>query len=97
MREPVPAQGHQRPGRMEIMTGIRLFDALEGFAAELLRYLTGSPRSRLRQLRRLRDLDDHLLADIGLTRDDVRTARAGPFDACRQVPEPFRITEWSRF
>jgi uncharacterized protein YjiS (DUF1127 family) len=31
-----------------------------------------------RQVRRLADLDDHLLADIGLTRDDVAAAATVP-------------------
>jgi uncharacterized protein YjiS (DUF1127 family) len=32
----------------------------------------GSPHSRARQLAALRDLDAHLLNDIGLTREEVR-------------------------
>lgn len=31
------------------------------------------------KLARLDDMDDHLLADIGLTRDDVRSLRALPW------------------
>lgn len=31
------------------------------------------------ELSRLDDLDDHMLADIGLTRDDLRAARLEPF------------------
>ena len=50
-----------------------LFDALY----EVGRYFAGSPRSRLRQLATLRELDDHLLADIGVTRRDAQRGRAG--------------------
>ena len=97
MRERCAAIGHQRPGGMEIMNDFRLFDALEGLVSELLKYAAGSPRSRLRQIQMLRDLDDRQLADIGLTRGDARNARAGVFDGRRPEPDPFRITDWSRF
>jgi uncharacterized protein YjiS (DUF1127 family) len=34
---------------------------------------------RRRELRRLIDCDDHVLADLGLTRDDLRRALSKPF------------------
>ena len=40
----------------------------KGLAQESLRYLAGSPLSRLRQREALRNLDDRLLADIGIAR-----------------------------
>lgn len=49
-----------------------------GAAVELARYLTASPQSRIRRWRELRALDDHLLADIGLSRCDVEL---GPWSA----------------
>jgi uncharacterized protein YjiS (DUF1127 family) len=42
---------------------------------ELVRYLTGSPRSRLRQLAALRELDDRMLRDIGVTREEAWRGR----------------------
>ncbi len=41
---------------------------LSGGLREMALLLAGSPRSRLRQLAAVRDLSDHHLADIGLTR-----------------------------
>ena len=38
---------------------------------EIARYLALSPQSRLHQLARLRELDDRLLADIGVTRHEA--------------------------
>ena len=38
---------------------------------EIGRYFTLSPRSRLLQLKHLKELDEHLLADIGLTRREA--------------------------
>jgi uncharacterized protein YjiS (DUF1127 family) len=38
---------------------------------EFVRYLTGSPRSRLRQRAALRELDDRMLRDIGVTREQA--------------------------
>src|SRR5437764_1757320 len=38
---------------------------------ELARYLTASPHSRISRWQALRDLDDRLLADVGLSRSDV--------------------------
>ena len=42
---------------------------------EAARYLAASPHSRLRQRRALGELDDRLLADIGLTRHEALTGR----------------------
>ena len=39
---------------------------------ETVLYCSGSPHSRLRQLTALRNLDAHLLKDIGLTAEEVR-------------------------
>ncbi|MHB2166510.1 DUF1127 domain-containing protein [Alsobacter sp. R-9] len=44
------------------------------------RYLACSSRSRIRQLQQLRELDDHLLADIGLSRREARRGRRDPDD-----------------
>ncbi|CEJ15685.1 N-acyltransferase YncA [bacterium YEK0313] len=44
---------------------------LAGIAVEFGRYLVASPHSRLVQYRALRELDDHLLADVGLTRGAI--------------------------
>ncbi len=41
---------------------------------EAVNYAAGSPRSRLRQIAALRELDDRLLDDVGITR---RQALAG--------------------
>jgi uncharacterized protein YjiS (DUF1127 family) len=49
-----------------------------GFWVELARHLACSPRSRIRQLQELRQLDDHLLADIGLSRRDPERANHRP-------------------
>ena len=50
----------------------------------------GSPHSRTRQLAALRDLDAHLLSDIGLTRDEVNQGAAlraeTPKQEARLVP-----------
>ena len=43
---------------------------------EVRRYLTASPQSRLRQLAALRQLDDRLLADIGVTRREASGGRS---------------------
>ncbi|MBN8939408.1 MAG: GNAT family N-acetyltransferase [Rhizobiales bacterium] len=42
---------------------------------EIARYLVASPHSRLVQRRALRELDDRLLADIGLTRAAIAVSR----------------------
>jgi hypothetical protein len=39
------------------------------------RYLAGSPNSRLHQLAALRELDDRLLADVGISRCEAKLAR----------------------
>ena len=49
-----------------------------GKLREAGRYLVGSPLSRGHQLTALRALDDRLLADIGLTRREVRDGRRSP-------------------
>ena len=45
-----------------------LSQRLAGIAVEIGRYLVASPHSRLVQYQALRELDDRLLADVGLTR-----------------------------
>ncbi|MFB9262624.1 DUF1127 domain-containing protein [Bradyrhizobium erythrophlei] len=45
------------------------------FLIELARYLTASPHSRIRRWAALRELDDHLLRDIGLSRCEVERGR----------------------
>ena len=42
---------------------------------EVAAYLGASPGSRLRQMERLRELDERMLRDIGLTRADVLRGR----------------------
>lgn len=55
------------------MAGLALvFSALH----ELWRYVVASPLSRKRQLETLRQLDDHLLNDIGITREEAQYGRA---------------------
>jgi len=51
--------------------------SIAGLLREIVRYIGASPLSRLYQLDTLRDLDDHLLRDIGLSREQV--SRARPF------------------
>lgn len=41
-----------------------------GFMGRMGRYLIGNHRRRA-EARRLMEMDDHLLADIGLTREDI--------------------------
>ncbi|MBB4373422.1 uncharacterized protein YjiS (DUF1127 family) [Bradyrhizobium sp. cir1] len=50
--------------------------ALGDDVVELSRYLAAWPSSRIRQWQALCDLDDHLLADIGLTRSEVELGPA---------------------
>lgn len=52
-----------------------------GAAASLIRAAAAlMKRWRFRaKLARLEDMDDHLLSDIGLTRDDIRSLRALPW------------------
>jgi L-amino acid N-acyltransferase YncA len=56
-------------------------DRVLGKLREAGRYLVGSPLSRGHQLAALRVLDDRLLADIGLTRREVRDGRRSPSGA----------------
>ena len=55
--------------------------ATAGVLEAILRDVSSALRSwaRRRQLKQLTDLDDHLLADIGVTREDVRWALDLPF------------------
>ena len=52
---------------------------------EASRYLSGSDRSRIRQLERLQDLDDWLLRDIGMTRGHGRRAAARSECSVREI------------
>ena len=49
--------------------------SLIGLLREIVRYIGASPLSRLSQLDALRGLDDHLLHDIGLSREQASRAR----------------------
>jgi L-amino acid N-acyltransferase YncA len=49
---------------------------MTGWLSELALFVSGSPHSRLRQLAELRELDDHLLRDIGLSREEARSGRS---------------------
>lgn len=49
----------------------RLRGKLSGMLLEAARYFSGCPRSRLHQRAALRDLDDRLLLDIGVTRREA--------------------------
>lgn len=49
--------------------------SVAGLLREIVRYIGASPLSRLNQLDTLRGLDDHLLRDIGLDREQVSRAR----------------------
>lgn len=49
--------------------------SIVGLLREIVRYIGASPLSRLYQLDTLRGLDDHLLHDIGLSREQASRAR----------------------
>jgi phosphinothricin acetyltransferase len=49
---------------------------IRNFLCEVGRYLVASPHSRLYQVEALRELDDRLLADIGIARSEARHSRA---------------------
>ncbi|MBN9485842.1 MAG: DUF1127 domain-containing protein [Alphaproteobacteria bacterium] len=49
--------------------------SIAGLLREIVRYIGASPLSRLYQLDTLRGLDDHLLRDIGLDREQAHCAR----------------------
>ena len=49
--------------------------SIKDILQEAARYLTASPHSRLRQLHALRELDDRLLADVGVTRREALCSR----------------------
>lgn len=61
------------------------FDTVFSGMQELWRYLIGSPRSRIRQMRALSELDDHLLRDIGITPREARLGRLYDADRARPV------------
>ncbi len=61
------------------------FDTMFSGMQELWRYLTGSPLSRIRQMRALSELDDHLLRDIGITSREVRLGRLQDAGRARPV------------
>ena len=77
---------------MRALCGLR---AVGDDVTELARYLAASPCSRIRQWHALRDLDDHLLADIGLSRSDVQPGppRFAPQAQMRSVE---RETKWQK-
>ena len=50
---------------------------IKHLAREAIRYLAGSAQSRLRQHEALRDLEERLLTDIGISRDQARHSRLG--------------------
>jgi L-amino acid N-acyltransferase YncA len=54
--------------REQALSGLK---SIGGVIVELGRYLAVSPDSRIRRRQALRELDDRLLADIGLSRSDV--------------------------
>lgn len=49
--------------------------SIAGLLREIVRYIGASPLSRLYQLDTLRGLDDHLLNDIGRSREQASRAR----------------------
>ena len=49
--------------------------SIAGLLREIVRYIGASPLSRLHQLDTLRGLDNHLLRDIGLNREQAHCAR----------------------
>lgn len=54
--------------REQALSGLK---CIGGVIVELGRYLAVSPHSRIRSRQALRELDDRLLADVGLSRSDV--------------------------
>ncbi|WP_407170503.1 DUF1127 domain-containing protein [Bradyrhizobium sp. ORS 111] len=66
----------------QALSGVK---SIGGVLVELGRYLAASPRSRIRRWQALRELDDRLLADVGLSRSDVRDQPMGPA-ACADAP-----------
>src|SRR5690348_15948607 len=67
---------------------------LRDAATTLWHGLTGSPRSPWQQARDLRTLDDHLLADIGVTRDEAaRLPAQTPRAAAAAIPTIRAATE----
>jgi len=59
----------------QALSGVK---SIGGVLVELGRYLAASPRSRIRRWQALRELDDRLLADVGLSRSDVEISPWGP-------------------
>lgn len=67
------------------MSGLK---SIVGLIVELGRYLAVSPHSRIRRWQALRELDDRLLADVGLSRSDVEMSPWCP----QQAPTRRRST-----
>ncbi len=85
---PIACETCGRPAASAEGTGSRLLATLARIGAAFR-----ERRRDSRQLARLLDLDDHLLADIGITRDEVRfrlgrvaRARTGGTEASRLHP-----------
>ncbi|HZH10214.1 MAG TPA: DUF1127 domain-containing protein [Microvirga sp.] len=62
---------------------LELRGIIGGLVREAVLYLAASPDSYLRQRAALRELDDRLLADIGLNRSDIRKMRTGFWTSLR--------------
>ncbi|MGN1287619.1 MAG: GNAT family N-acetyltransferase [Bradyrhizobium sp.] len=66
--ERIVRQATASADREQALSGLR---RIGGVIVELGRYLAVSPHSRIRRWQALRELDDRLLADVGLSRSDV--------------------------
>ena len=64
------------PAGLPAASGCFMISSMLNVLLEAGRYLRGSQRSRIQQLAALRELDDRLLADIGVTPEEVGRARA---------------------
>jgi uncharacterized protein YjiS (DUF1127 family) len=57
---------------MRSTIGAGSLENIRQWLVELSRYFVGSSRSRIRQLEALRELDDRLLEDVGVSRGEAR-------------------------
>ncbi len=69
-----------------------------GFLRNALQFMTGSIRRwrNRRTVKQLAEFDDHMLADLGVSRDDVRSALSQPFihDPSVDLDQRARANRW---